>query len=228
MSHHDNSTATPTAASASGTITYSTAVSASPASDVGGPEPAHLGGWTMDLDPSSPCEVIVRGAGDTSEMRLIYEPDDAAAMTERLVRVTGMASGEARQLVAQLPAKLWGSPPPLMSPAPAKLIGALGPGQCVGRALPQIRGRYQNRPHAESDDCGAFVRRVVAAYGCRIAAGDVERRRELVVLADELDRATKVAVAGLRRAGYSLAEIASRFGITRQAAQQRRRDAAIG
>jgi hypothetical protein len=33
----------------------------------------------MDLDPSSPCEVIVRGAGDTSEMRLIYEPDDAQA-----------------------------------------------------------------------------------------------------------------------------------------------------
>jgi hypothetical protein len=61
----------------------------------------------MDLDPSSPSEVIVRGAGDTSELRLIYEPDDAEAMAERLVRVTGMAPGEARQLVVQLPAKLW-------------------------------------------------------------------------------------------------------------------------
>jgi len=38
---------------------------------------------------------------------------------------------------------------------------------------------------------------------------------------DEVDRATDVAVAGLRRVGYSWAEIASRLGITRQAAQLR-------
>jgi hypothetical protein len=54
----------------------------------------------------------------------------------------------------------------------------------------------------ENDDYGAFARRIVAAHGRRIAAGDV-------------------AVAGLRRVGYSWAEIASRLGITRQAAQQR-------
>jgi hypothetical protein len=70
-------------------------------------QPAHVGVWTMDLDPSNSFEVIVRRADETSEMRLIYEPDDADTMAERLVRVTGMASGNARQLVVQLPDKLW-------------------------------------------------------------------------------------------------------------------------
>jgi hypothetical protein len=60
-------------------------------------QPAHVGDWTMDLDPSNSFEVIVRHASEASEMRLIYEPDDADAMAERLVRVTGMASGDARQ-----------------------------------------------------------------------------------------------------------------------------------
>jgi hypothetical protein len=61
----------------------------------------------MDLDPPNSFEVIVRRADETSEMGLIYEPDDADTMAERLVRVTGMASGDARQLVVQLPEKLW-------------------------------------------------------------------------------------------------------------------------
>jgi hypothetical protein len=70
-------------------------------------EPAHVGSWTMDRDPSSSCEVIVRRAGDALAMRLIYEPDDVDAMAERLVRVTGMTPGEARQLMVQLVDKLW-------------------------------------------------------------------------------------------------------------------------
>jgi hypothetical protein len=61
----------------------------------------------MDLDPSSPVEVIVRRAGEVSQLRLIHEPDDADAMAERLVRVTGMARGDARQLVVQLVEKLF-------------------------------------------------------------------------------------------------------------------------
>jgi len=70
-------------------------------------QPAHVGDWTMDLDPSTSFEVIVRRAGQASEMRLIYKPDDADAMAERLVRTTEMASGNARQLVVQLPDKPW-------------------------------------------------------------------------------------------------------------------------
>jgi len=88
----------------------------------------------------------------------------------------------------------------------------------VNAALTQNR---RSRPRVENDDYGDFARRIVAAHGRRIAAGDVECLRDLVALADEVDRATDTAVAGLRRVGYSWAEIASRLGITRQAAQQR-------
>jgi hypothetical protein len=88
----------------------------------------------------------------------------------------------------------------------------------VNAALTRNR---RNRPRVEKDDYGAFARRIVAAHGRRIVAGDVECLRELVALAEEVDRATDVAVAGLRRVGYSCAEIARRLGITRQAAQQR-------
>jgi hypothetical protein len=88
----------------------------------------------------------------------------------------------------------------------------------VNRALTPNR-----RPSArvENDDYAAFARRIVAAHGRRIAAGDVERLNDLVTLVDELNRAIATAVAGLRRAGYSWTDVANRLGITRQAAQQR-------
>ena len=79
----------------------------------------------------------------------------------------------------------------------------------------------RNRARVENDDYAAFARRIVAAHGRRIAAGDVERLRDLLDLAQEVDHATTLAVTGLRRAGYSWAEIATRLGISRQAAQQR-------
>ena len=88
----------------------------------------------------------------------------------------------------------------------------------VNRALTANR---RNQPRVENDDYAAFARRIVAAHGRRIASGDVERLRDLVALAEEVDRATDTAVAGLRRVGYSWTEIANRLGITRQAAQQR-------
>jgi hypothetical protein len=40
-------------------------------------------------------------------------------------------------------------------------------------------------------------------------------------LATELDEAIGQTVIGLRKAGYSWAEIAARLGVSRQAAQQR-------
>jgi hypothetical protein len=45
----------------------------------------------------------------------------------------------------------------------------------------------------------------------------------MVGLADEIDTAIAEAVNGLRARCYSWAEIGSRLGITRQAAQQRSR-----
>jgi hypothetical protein len=94
----------------------------------------------------------------------------------------------------------------------------------VNRALTRNR---RTRARVENDDYAAFARRIVAAHGRRIAAGDVERLRDLVALAEEIDHATSVAVAGLRRVGYSWAGIANRLGITRQAAQQRSGSTAV-
>jgi hypothetical protein len=73
----------------------------------------------------------------------------------------------------------------------------------------------------ENDEFTALSRRVLRAAGRRIAAGDVEALPALAGLAVELDAAIGEAVTGLRSAGYSWAEIASRLGVTRQAAHQR-------
>ena len=73
----------------------------------------------------------------------------------------------------------------------------------------------------ENDEYAAFARRVLRAYARRIAAGDVEALTLMTGLADEIDTAISQAVTGLRGFGYSWAEIGSRLGVTRQAAQQR-------
>jgi hypothetical protein len=73
----------------------------------------------------------------------------------------------------------------------------------------------------ENDEYAAFARRVLRAYARRVADGDVEALILMTGLADEIDTAIGQAVTGLRAFGYSWAEIGSRLGITRQAAQQR-------
>jgi len=81
--------------------------------------------------------------------------------------------------------------------------------------------RTRPRRWVENDDYAAFTRRILAAHGRRIARGDVEGLAVLAALAADVDAATATAVAGLRDAGYSWADIGSRLGMTRQAAQQR-------
>ena len=73
----------------------------------------------------------------------------------------------------------------------------------------------------ENDQYAAFVRRVIAAYSRRIAAGDIDAISDMTSIAAELDDAISQAVTGLRAAGYSWSDIAARLGVTRQAAQQR-------
>ena len=73
----------------------------------------------------------------------------------------------------------------------------------------------------ENDEYAAFARRILRAYARRIADGDVEALTLMTDLADEIDTAISQAVTGLRAFGYSWAEIGSRLGVTRQAAQQR-------
>jgi hypothetical protein len=77
------------------------------------------------------------------------------------------------------------------------------------------------RHEVENKTYAAFVRRIVAAHGRRIAGGDVEGLAELVGLAETIEQAMDIAVAGLRTCGYSWAEIGAPLGISRQAAQQR-------
>ena len=80
-----------------------------------------------------------------------------------------------------------------------------------------------NRPArvVENDEYAAFARRVLRAYTRRVADGDVEALTLMLGLSAEIDDAISQAVSGLREFGYSWAEIGSRLGITRQAAQQR-------
>jgi hypothetical protein len=80
-----------------------------------------------------------------------------------------------------------------------------------------------NRPRrvVENDEYAAFLGRVVRAYSRRVAAGDVEALTLMLGLSADIDDAIAQAVTGLRGFGYSWAEIGSRLGITRQAAQQR-------
>jgi hypothetical protein len=73
----------------------------------------------------------------------------------------------------------------------------------------------------ENDEYAAFARRVLRAYARRVATGDVEALTLMLGLFAEIDTAIAQAVSGLRQFGYSWAEIGSRLGITRQAAQQR-------
>jgi hypothetical protein len=79
----------------------------------------------------------------------------------------------------------------------------------------------RRRRQVENDEYAAFVRRILRAYSRRVGNGDVEALTLMLGLAEEIDTAIAEAVKGLRACGYSWAEIGSRLGITRQAAQQR-------
>ncbi len=77
------------------------------------------------------------------------------------------------------------------------------------------------KPGVENDEYTAFVARVIRAYSRRVAAGDVDAIAAMIQTAADLDEAIHQAVIGLRRFGYSWAEIGMRLAISRQAAQQR-------
>jgi hypothetical protein len=91
-----------------------------------------------------------------------------------------------------------------------------GPDTVKNTLTPNPAGRA-----VENDEYAAFARRVLRAYARRVADGDVEALILMFGLAAEIDTAITEAIKGLRGCGYSWAEIGSRLGITRQAAQQR-------
>jgi hypothetical protein len=73
----------------------------------------------------------------------------------------------------------------------------------------------------ENDAYAAFLRRVIRAFGRRIAAGDIDALADAAFLSAQLDTVIKTAITGLRQRGYSWADIGRQLGVTRQAAQQR-------
>jgi hypothetical protein len=91
-----------------------------------------------------------------------------------------------------------------------------GPDTVKTSLTPNRAGRV-----VENDEYAAFARRILRAYARRIADGDVEALALMLGLSAEIDDAISQAVTGLRQFGYSWADIGSRLGITRQAAQQR-------
>src|SRR3954454_21960833 len=92
----------------------------------------------------------------------------------------------------------------------------------VRSALTPHPRKRAKRP-VETNQFDAFVRRILAAYARRVAAGDVEALRSLSLLSSEVDAVTRLAVAGLRTApySYSWSEIADRLGVTKQTAHER-------
>jgi hypothetical protein len=81
--------------------------------------------------------------------------------------------------------------------------------------------RKRERRVVQNTEFDAFARRIVRAYARRVASGDVEALVALRQLASTVDAATADAVQGLRAFGHSWADIASRLGVSRQAAQMR-------
>ena len=79
----------------------------------------------------------------------------------------------------------------------------------------------RRRRRVENDEYAAFIRRVLRAYGRRIASGDIDAITELSTLFEEVESALGSAVLGLRLLGYSWAEIGKRLGVTRQSAHER-------
>jgi hypothetical protein len=97
------------------------------------------------------------------------------------------------------------------------------PARLADRASGVNKPLTPKRPYrvVENDEYAAFLRRVIAAYSRRVAAGDIEAITTMANLADDLEDAIRQAITGLRETGYSWADIAMRLGITRQGAQQR-------
>jgi hypothetical protein len=77
-----------------------------------------------------------------------------------------------------------------------------------------------SRP-VEAAEFGAFVRRVIRAYGKRVADRDIDALAGLAEIQLEVDAALRLAVVNLHSAGYSWTDIARVLGTTRQAARQR-------
>ena len=80
----------------------------------------------------------------------------------------------------------------------------------------------RRRRVTENDEYAAFLRRAIRAYSRRVATGDIDALADMATLPPTSTPPCADAITELRaRHGYSWADIGTRLGITRQAAQQR-------
>lgn len=78
----------------------------------------------------------------------------------------------------------------------------------------------RRRVEVETTEYARFARRIIRAFGRRVADGEPLDLAELVALRRDMDDVIVEAVRGMREThGWSWAEIARDLGVTRQAAQ---------
>ncbi len=83
-----------------------------------------------------------------------------------------------------------------------------------------IRRRESVETHGKRG-YAAMMRRMVRAYGRRVAECDPIDLADMVQVQKEMDAAIRAAVQGMREREYSWSEIADGLGITRQTAWER-------
>ena len=169
-------------------------------------------GWAAEGYTAADIDPLARGVGwllsETGVPRRIkaayLTDDDIKYLAAYAARLRGKDTPHDRPARRERP----DGPSPPASPA--------GQNTVKTPLTPNRAGRV-----TENDEYAAFARRILRAYARRVADGDVEALTLMTGLAAEIDTAISQAVTGLRAFGYSWAEIGSRLGITRQAAQQR-------
>lgn len=73
----------------------------------------------------------------------------------------------------------------------------------------------------ETPEYAAMLERMIKAYGRRVGDGDPVDLTRMAEVVEALEAATRVAVEGLRAAGFSWREVGESLGMSKQAAQQR-------
>ena len=169
-------------------------------------------GWAAEGYTAADIDPLARGVGWLLSETGVPRRIKAAYLEDHHIKyLAAYAAAPARQgrRMSHLHAVNDCNPPSLQG-------RSAGPDTVKTPLTPKRPGRVR-----ENDEYAAFARRVLRAYARRIATGDVEALTLMTGLAEEIDTAISQAVAGLRGFGYSWAEIGSRLGVTRQAAQQR-------
>jgi hypothetical protein len=118
-------------------------------------------------------------------------------------------------------------PKPCEAPAPGRPEGSR---ELCGIPIPPGRRRFHSDLCAararreervvEAADFGAGTLRMMRTYARRVGASDIEELAALWEIREAADNAMVDVVDGLRAAGFSWAQMASRVGVSRQALTQ--------